>query len=70
MKELELCHQEMNERFQSLHDQLVAYVQHEQQLKRSHCQLLKERTDFVATLLASEAKLVQLRNLMVNVTHN
>ncbi|XP_064550129.1 uncharacterized protein LOC135436462 [Drosophila montana] len=70
LKELELCHQEMNERFQLLHDQLLAYVQHEQQLKRTHCQLLKERTGFVATLLASEAKLVQLRNLLVNNIQN
>ncbi|XP_017856042.1 PREDICTED: uncharacterized protein LOC108608917 [Drosophila arizonae] len=70
LKELKVCHQEINDRFQSLHDQLLTYIQQEQQLSHTQCQILKDRNELYATLCASESKLTHLRNLVGNVARN
>lgn len=70
LRELKACHQEINDRFQLLHDQLLSYIQQEQQLSHTQCQILKDRNELYATLSASETKLIHLKNLIANVTRN
>lgn len=70
LKDLENSFQEVNENFQLVHKCLLQYVQQEQQLNLTREQLIKQRTNFVPTLIASEAKLLKLMNSMANRMQN